>query len=110
MKNIKHGLGIWQILNSNIITDIIAKSGFNLTLLDLEHGLHTPQTIQDCVFTAKSNSLFTIARIPCKSFQHIVQIIDTGEPLIFWTFLQKIGKVMFFLRNKIYFPNLKLEM
>ena len=84
MKNIKHGLGIWQILNSNIITDIIAKSGFNLTLLDLEHGLHTPQTIQDCVFTAKSNSLFTIARIPCKSFQYIVQIIDTGiDALLF---------------------------
>ena len=84
MKSIKKGLGIWQILNTNIITDIIGKSGFDLTLLDLEHGLHTPQSIQDCVFTAKSNSLFTIARIPCKSFQYIVQIIDTGiDALLF---------------------------
>ena len=79
MKIKKNGLGIWQIINSNIITDIIAKSGFDLTLLDLEHGLHTPQSIQDCVFAAKSNFLFTIARIPCESFQEIVKkIIDTG--------------------------------
>ena len=28
MKNLTSGLGIWQILNSNIITDIIAKAGF----------------------------------------------------------------------------------
>tara|TARA_A100001011_G_scaffold400789_1_gene518857 strand:+ start:5621 stop:6352 length:732 start_codon:yes stop_codon:yes gene_type:complete len=78
MKRKKNGLGIWQIINSNIITDIIAKSGFDITLLDLEHGLHTPQSIQDCVFAAKANFLFTIARIPCDSYQEIVKIIDTG--------------------------------
>ena len=49
MKILKSGLGIWQILNSNIITDIIAKSGFDLIIFDLEHGLHSPQTINDCV-------------------------------------------------------------
>ena len=84
MKPKTNGLGIWQIINSNIITDIIAKSGFDLTLLDLEHGLHTPQSIQDCVFAAKSNSLYTVARMPCTSFQYIVQIIDTGiDALLF---------------------------
>ena len=84
----KQGLGIWQIINSSIITDIIAKSGFDLTLLDLEHGMHTPQSIQDCVFAAKSNDLFTIARIPCISFQNIVQIIDTGIDAILFPHIE----------------------
>ena len=88
MKNTKNGLGIWQILSSSIITDIIAKSGFDLTLLDLEHGLHTPQSVQDCVFAAKSNSLFTIARIPCTSYQDIVQIIDTGVDAILFPHIE----------------------
>lgn len=84
MKNLNKGLGIWQILTSNTITDIIAKAGFDLTILDLEHGLHTPQTIQDCVFSAKSNSLNTIARLPCTNYQYIVQVIDTGiDALLF---------------------------
>ena len=93
MKNIQKGIGIWQILTSNIITDIIAKSGFNLTLLDLEHGLHTPQSIQDCVFAAKSNSLFTIARIPCKSFQYIVQIIDSGIDAILFPHIETTEQI-----------------
>ena len=97
MKNIKKGLGIWQILNSSIITDIIAKSGFDFTLLDLEHGIHTPQSIQDCVFAAKANDLFTIARIPCISFQYIVQIIDTGLDAILFPHIEtneQINKVI----------------
>ena len=97
MKHIQQGLGIWQIINSNIITDIIAKSGFNLTLLDLEHSIHTPQSIQDCVFAAKSNGLFTIARIPCISFQNIVQVIDTGIDAILFPHIEtneQINKVI----------------
>ena len=93
MKNIQKGLGIWQIINSNIVTDIIAKSNFDLTLLDLEHGLHTPQSIQDCVFAAKSNSLFTIARIPCKSFQYIVQIIDSGVDAILFPHIETTEQI-----------------
>ena len=98
MKNIQKGLGIWQIINSNIVTDIIAKSNFDLTLLDLEHGLHTPQSIQDCVFAAKSNSLFTIARIPCKSFQYIVQIIDSGiDAILYW-----VRSLQLFIDHRIF--------
>ena len=97
MKNIKKSLGIWQILKSNIITDIIAKSGFGMTLLDLEHGLHTPESIQDCIFAAKSNDLFTIARIPCISFEYIVQIIDTGIDAILFPHIEnneQINKII----------------
>ena len=88
MKNLKTGLGIWQILNSSLVTDIIAKSGFQITILDLEHGLHDPKTVQDCVFTAKSNSLYSMARLPCKNYQHIVQIIDTGVDAILFPHIE----------------------
>ena len=38
MKELNNGVGIWQLLNSSIITDIISSSGFDYALLDLEHG------------------------------------------------------------------------
>tara|TARA_B100001109_G_scaffold251094_1_gene245105 strand:- start:113 stop:844 length:732 start_codon:yes stop_codon:yes gene_type:complete len=88
MKSLKDGLAIWQILNSNIITDIIGKSGFDIAILDLEHGLHTPKTIQDCVFTAKANSLFTIARLPSCSYENLVQLIDTGVDAILFPHIE----------------------
>ena len=104
MKNLTNGLGIWQILNSNIITDIIAKAGFSLTLLDLEHGIHNPQTIQDCIFTAKSNSLYTIVRIPCDSYQLIVQVIDTGVDAILFPHIESTEQLKDVIGRSLLFP------
>ena len=75
MSKLTSGLGIWQIITSNIITDIISKAGFNLALIDFEHGLNDPNTLQNIVFTAKSNKLTTIARLPSTSYENISQII-----------------------------------
>ena len=79
MKKLNKGIGIWQIINSSLVTDIIASAGFDITILDLEHGLHTPETIQNCLYAANSfSSLLTIARLPSHEYQYIVQVIDTG--------------------------------
>ena len=79
MKKLNKGIGIWQIINSSLVTDIIASVGFDITIFDLEHGLHSPETIQNCLYAANSSSsLFTIARIPTHEYQYIVQVIDTG--------------------------------
>ena len=93
MNFLNSGLGIWQIMHSNIITDLIAKSGFDFTILDLEHGLHNPKTVQDCVFAAKANSLFTIARIPNSSYQDIVQLIDTGIDAILFPHIETTAQL-----------------
>ena len=78
MKELKNGLGIWQLLNSVVITDIIAKSGFNYTLIDLEHGIFDIDSIQNCVLASKALKLKTIVRLPSTSYEEIVRIIDTG--------------------------------
>ena len=84
MKNLDKGLGIWQIMNSNLVTDIISKAGFDFTILDLEHGLHTPETVQNCIYTAKSNYISTVLRLPNDNYPHLVQVIDSGiESVIF---------------------------
>ena len=104
MKKLNNGLGIWQILNSNIVTDIIAKSGFDLTILDLEHGIHNPQTIQDCIFAAKSNSLYTIARLPCFSYQYLVQIIDSGIDAVLFPHIETKDQIKKIIEESLLFP------
>ena len=82
MFDLKKGLGIWQILDSSLITDIIGKSDFDITLLDLEHGLHTVKSIQECVFAARASSILSVVRLPNDIYPNIVQIIDTGVDAI----------------------------
>ena len=104
MNFLDSGLGIWQIMNSNIITDLIAKSGFDFTILDLEHGLHNPKTVQDCVFAAKSNSLLTVARIPNSSYQDIVQLIDTGIDAILFPHIETTSQLNEIIQNSLLPP------
>ena len=78
MNKLNSGLGIWQLINSNIITDIISSSGFDYTLLDLEHGFFNLDSIQNCVLASKSTKLKTIVRLPSKFYMETVRIIDTG--------------------------------
>ena len=76
MDKLKKGLGIWQIISSNIITDIIAKAGFNISLIDFEHQLQS-NSLQ-ILFLCKSLEIITIARLPSTNFDNISQIVDTG--------------------------------
>tara|TARA_A100001035_G_C27689501_1_gene457095 strand:- start:25 stop:753 length:729 start_codon:yes stop_codon:yes gene_type:complete len=78
MKSLEKGVGIWQILSSNLITDIIYNAGFNLVIFDLEHGFQNTEGLQNCLFTVSNTSIFTIARVPSIDYQNIVQVIDTG--------------------------------
>ncbi len=78
MKELTNGLGIWQLLDSIIITDIILSSGFDYTLLDLEHGFLNINSIQNCVLASKSSKLKTIVRLPTTNYKEIVRVIDTG--------------------------------
>ncbi len=93
MKGLNKGLGIWQILNSELVTDIIATSGFDFTILDLEHGLHSPKTIQNCLFTAKASGINVIARIPSLTYPSIVQIIDTGIDGILFPHIETMNEL-----------------
>ena len=102
MNFLNKGLGIWQIMSSNIITDLIAKSGFDFTILDLEHGLHNPKTVQDCVYAAKSNSLLTIARIP-NSYQDIA-IIDTGIDAILFPHIETTNQLNEIIKKSLLPP------
>ena len=72
MKELKDGLGIWQLLNSIVITDIIAKSGFDYTLIDLEHGIFDIDSIQNCVLASKASKLKTIGRLPSTSLRKLL--------------------------------------
>ena len=78
MKELKNGVGIWQLLNSIVITDIISSSGFDYTLIDLEHGFFNIDSILNCVLASKASKLKTIVRLPSLSYEEIVRVIDTG--------------------------------
>ena len=105
MDKLKKGLGIWQIISSNIITDIIAKAGFNISLIDFEHGLHNPNSLQDIVFVSKSLEIITIARLPSTNFDNISQIVDTGVDGILYPHVEERFQIDKFVQETFLPPH-----
>ena len=72
-------LGIWQILSSHHITDIILDSGFSTVIVDLEHGDHDLSSLKESVYVKRNYQESTlIARFPNSSHPLITQAIDFG--------------------------------
>ena len=72
-------LGIWQILSSHHITDIILDSGFSTVILDLEHGDHDLNSLKDSIYVKRNyQESILIARFSNSSHPLITQAIDFG--------------------------------
>tara|TARA_B100000989_G_C19522426_1_gene464909 strand:- start:1735 stop:2463 length:729 start_codon:yes stop_codon:yes gene_type:complete len=91
MKN--KSIGIWQILNSEIITDIIGCSNFDFVIFDLEHGLHDPNSVQKCLYAAKSQALKSFARVPSINYIDSVKLVDTGIDGIIIPHIENISDI-----------------
>ncbi|ABX09229.1 aldolase/citrate lyase family protein [Prochlorococcus marinus] len=100
----RSGLGIWQILSSELITDIIGKSGFDLSILDLEHGLHDHQTVQKCLFAAQSNNLLTIVRVPSINYPYLNQLVDSGVDGILFPHIENTSQIDSLKSNALLYP------
>ena len=105
MDKLNTGLGIWQIISSNIITDIISKSGFKITLMDLEHGIIDKKTLQNLVFTARNNNLFSIARLPSIYETNISQVIDTGIDGVLFPHIEDKSQIDHILNSSLLPPH-----
>ena len=104
MKYLNKGLGIWQILSSNLITDIIYNAGFNLIIFDLEHGVQNPEGLKNCLFAVSNTSIFTIARLPSIDYQNIVQVIDTGVDGLLFPHIETNNDIERTIKNSFLSP------
>ena len=104
MIKLNQGLGIWQIINSPIVSDIIAKSGFDFIIIDLEHGMHSTESVQNCLNVIKSSSLKTVVRLPNDSYSNLVQIIDTGIDSVIFPKIETPDQINKIINQSFLFP------
>ena len=68
--------------------------------------MNDSNSLQNIVFTAKSNNLITIARLPSINNYYISQIIDTGVDGILYPHIEEISQLEFVI-SQTFFPNEK---
>lgn len=57
-------LGIWSIVPSPILAEILSLSGFDFTILDMEHGVFDLGSLDSCVRAIEAAGAVPLVRIP----------------------------------------------
>ena len=79
LSNGKPVIGTWNTLGSPLVTEVFAQAGFDLQIIDLEHGPFVLDTIHQHVSVCEiSENCTPIVRIPDNSEWMALQVLDQG--------------------------------
>lgn len=78
IKNNKCVFGTWCVIPSPEVVNIIAKTGLDFIIIDMEHGPVDFVTAQRMIMAAESANCETIIRVPGNNEQDILKALDIG--------------------------------
>jgi 4-hydroxy-2-oxoheptanedioate aldolase len=70
--------GIWSIIPSPMVSEIIATSGLDFMILDMEHGAFDMTVLAECIRSAAGTECSPIVRVPYVEPTLIQRVLDAG--------------------------------
>ncbi len=71
-------LGIWSIIPSPMVVEILSLSGFDFTILDMEHGVFDLGSLEACVRAVEVAGATPLVRIPGMNSSDAQWALDLG--------------------------------
>ena len=78
LRNGKRLCGAWAHLGSNLSAEILAKTGYDVIVPDMEHAPYSLTTLVSVLQAVESSGCFTMVRAPWNDIVSIKQILDCG--------------------------------
>lgn len=78
MESGKTVIGTWAVVPSPVVTDIIASSGVDFIVIDLEHGPTSFETAQTMIIACESRQVSPLIRVPGLAQADILKALDIG--------------------------------
>jgi 4-hydroxy-2-oxoheptanedioate aldolase len=70
--------GIWSLIPSPALIELIGTAGMDFVILDAEHGPYDISTLEDCISAAESVNCAPLVRVPGLDAQFIQRALDLG--------------------------------
>ena len=71
-------IGTWAEMPSAYVTNVMAKAGFDFSIIDMEHGVIDFNIAQDMVFAAHAEGKGAYIRVPAIEESWVTRTLDTG--------------------------------
>lgn len=78
LKNDQPVVGTWSIISSPIVVEILALSGFDFLILDMEHGVYDQTALDACIRACESAGCAPIVRVPGINPSAVQWALDMG--------------------------------
>lgn len=78
LKNNQPVVGIWSIISSPIVVEILALSGFDFMILDMEHGVYDQTALDACIRACEATGCAPIVRVSGTNPSEVQWALDMG--------------------------------
>lgn len=78
LKNDQPVIGTWSIISSPIVVEILAMSGFDFLILDMEHGIYDQTALDACIRACEAAGCAPIVRVPGINPSAVQWALDMG--------------------------------
>ncbi|MEQ9916355.1 aldolase/citrate lyase family protein [Pectobacterium aroidearum] len=71
-------MGIWSIVSSPSVVEILSSSGIDFLILDMEHGTYGVEALETCIRAAEAAGTAPIVRVPGMNASAVQWALDLG--------------------------------
>ena len=82
--------GCWSMIPSTMVANVLAESGIDFVIADMEHGPITLETLENMIYATESGGANLIARIPHSSDEEILKVLEVGTKSIMMSHVKNL--------------------
>jgi 4-hydroxy-2-oxoheptanedioate aldolase len=97
-------IGTWAIIPSLDVYDIVAMSGFDFVIADMEHGPFNIESIHQFISFLEGREITPIVRVPKLDESYILRILETGVSTIQVSHISTVEDAQKFVEYSKYSP------
>lgn len=71
-------MGIWSIVSSSTVVEIMAMAGLDFVILDMEHGIYGVEALERCVRACEAGGAAPLVRVPGMNASAVQWALDQG--------------------------------
>lgn len=70
--------GTWSMIPSPMVANVLARSGADFVIIDLEHGPASLDTLESIVYAVEAGGAEPIVRVPRSTSEDILRVLEVG--------------------------------
>jgi 4-hydroxy-2-oxoheptanedioate aldolase len=97
--------GSWSMIPSPMVANVMAESGIDFLIADMEHGPISLETLENMIYATEAGGSTLIARLPNSSDEEILKVLEVGTQSIMMSHVKNLETAQRFEKATQYPPS-----